>query len=151
MVGLTLGWIHKFLTMAPLTCMFLPIPIKWQRKTCSRRRLCNLSKAELNTTTDSHVTSPQTNEFPLSAGKFDRTKQNHMTRALELLVCVRVDFVVTVADRAHWTAGLMTQALSIGRWDGVKRHVAAGAQVLVCLIHMCCNQFSFGQNTWCAV
>lgn len=63
-------------------------------------------------TTDSHVTSPQTNEFPLSAGKFDDTKQNHMTRALELLR-VHVDVVVTVAGRAHWTAHLVMQELAM--------------------------------------
>ena len=55
-----------------------------------------------HTTTESHVPSPQTNEFPLSAGKFDDTKRNHMRRALKLM-CVHVDAVVTVVGRARWT------------------------------------------------
>lgn len=80
------------------------------------KQLCNLFTSQLNTTAWSQVTIPETNRFPLGAGKFDDTKQNHMTRALE-----------------HTTCPVM-QEQSVGHVGEAKYSLRTG--VLVCLFHM---------------
>lgn len=67
---------------------------------------CNLSRSQLNTTSDSHVTSPLTNEFPLSAGKFDDTKQNHMTRALATVCVCACMHVCRFCGHSCWQSSL---------------------------------------------
>lgn len=82
----------------------------------AEKQLCNLFTSQLNTTAWSQVTIPETNRFPLGAGIFDDTKQNHMTRALE-----------------HTTCPVM-QEQSVGHVGEAKYSLRTG--VLVCLFHM---------------
>ena len=123
--------------------MFLPIPIKWQRKTCRGKWLCNYTTPQQNLMFPAHRQMSSLWVLVNLTTLNGTTWEEHWSWC----VCMWMLWSQLLAELAGQSAGLETQESSMGEQGAAERNVMTGAQVLVRFFALWCNQLSYAQNT----